>query len=123
MIGAIDPRWVDLLWIAAAILTLTALVKSPIGSWLRHVLRWLWTRNVAQPVGAWATEQVRVAVKPMFDTLRQSSGFERRQVDGRIDEAQRRLDRHDVHILDLEGRYDHLDERVTELEAMMRGEA
>jgi hypothetical protein len=123
MIGAIPDRWQDLLWIAAALLTLTAVVKSPIGSWLRHALRWLWRRNVADPVGTWATTQVRTAVEPMFDRLRESSGFERRQVDGRIDEHGRRLDRHDVHILGLEGHYDRLDERVSELEATMKGEA
>jgi hypothetical protein len=123
MVGVIDERWVDLAWVAAALLTLTALVKSPIGSWFRSVLRWLWRRNVAQPVGTWAVAQVRVAVQPMIEELRDSQGRDRRAADGRIDEHGRRLDRHDVHILRVETHYDALNERVSELESLMKGEA
>lgn len=49
-----------------AALTASLLPRAPLG----RVVRWLWRRNVSQPVGAWAQRVVRDTVEPMIAASR-----------------------------------------------------
>jgi hypothetical protein len=59
-------------FVAAAIVTLGALsaavgtlVKSPLG----RPVRWLWRRNISEPIGGWAQDNVRTVVDERIDHL------------------------------------------------------
>lgn len=54
----------DSLLVLALVSALTAslLPKMPLG----RVIRWLWRRNVAEPVSRWAHEVIKTTVEPMI---------------------------------------------------------
>lgn len=91
---------------ALAALTASMLPRAPLG----RVARWLWRRNVSEPVGTWAKHVVRETVEPMIAASRAEIMTASR---GQHEQQNDKLD-------SIEGRIDSLESRAAVLESLRR---
>lgn len=93
--------WGPVLWVAGTIAAITLIAKSPAG----QVLRWLWNRNIGEPLSRASARVVRDTVSPMIDEVKAASRSQHDEQNGRLQQISDHLADHSRRLILIE---DHI---------------